>query len=47
MTPMVLARAVKLCNFLDYRDSKVRQLTAIQVLCRLVLLLTVSCWPSF
>eukprot|EP00891_Asterochloris_glomerata_P000323 jgi/Astpho2/323/Aster-02205 len=23
VTPMVLARAVKLCNFLDYRDSKV------------------------
>ena len=23
VTPMVLARALKLCNFLDYRDSKV------------------------
>ena len=34
VTPMVLARALKLCNFLDYRDSKVQQLIALQVLCR-------------
>ena len=47
VTPMVLARALKLCNFLDYRDSKVGQLIALQVLCKLTLLLTVSCWSSF
>ena len=47
VTPMVLARALKLCNFLDYRDSKVQQLLPSRSCAGLTLLLTVSCRSSF